>query len=120
MVFGKLVAGLLGLLMAGPLGLVIGLFVGHIFDRGLAGNLSLATPERLARMQRSFFETSFQLLGHVAKVDGRVSEAEIAQAEALMRQLGISGSQRDAAIAEFKRGNQLFEQPALGCALHWS
>lgn len=104
MIFGKFIAGVLGLLVAGPLGLAVGLFVGHLFDRGLAGQFAAIRPERLAAMQRSFFDTSFRLLGHVAKADGHISEAEIAQTEALMRQLGISGDQRDAAIARFKEG----------------
>jgi DnaJ like chaperone protein len=105
MIFGKLIAGFLGLLVAGLPGLLVGVLVGHLFDQGLGGQLSLARPERLARMQRTFFETSFQLLGHIAKVDGRISEAEVAQAEAMMRQLGIGGEQRDAAINHFKRGS---------------
>ena len=93
------------MLLGGIPGLLIGILVGHVFDRGLGVQLSLARPERLARMQRTFFETSFQLLGHIAKVDGRISESEVAQAEAMMRQLGISGEQRDAAINLFKRGS---------------
>jgi DnaJ like chaperone protein len=104
MFFGKIIAGFFGLLLGGLPGLLLGVLAGHFFDRGLSGQLSLASPERLARMQQTFFETAFQLLGHVAKADGRVSESEIAQAEALMRQLGIVGGRRQAAIAEFKRG----------------
>jgi DnaJ like chaperone protein len=104
MFFGKIIAGFFGLLLGGLPGLLLGVLAGHFFDRGLSGQLSLASPERLARMQQTFFETAFQLLGHVAKADGRVSESEIAQAEALMRQLGIADDRRQAAIVEFKRG----------------
>lgn len=102
--FGKLIGGFIGLLVAGLAGLVIGVLAGHWFDRGLARSLGLASPGRLARARDTFFDVSFQLLGHVAKADGRVSEAEVAQAEALMRQFGIGGAQRDAAIARFKEG----------------
>jgi DnaJ like chaperone protein len=102
--FGKIIAGLIGLLVAGLPGLVIGIIAGHWFDRGLARSLGMASPERLARARDTFFEVSFQLLGHIAKADGRVSEAEINQAEALMRQLGIGGDARDAAISNFKQG----------------
>ena len=104
MVFGKVVAGVLGYLMAGLPGLIIGGVVGHVFDRGLSGQFALASPQRIARMQQTFFRTSFQLMGHVAKADGRVSEVEISQAEALMRQLGIQGDARDAAIGHFREG----------------
>lgn len=104
MIIGKIIAGLFGLLLGGLPGLLIGVLIGHLFDRGLAGQLSLANPQRLARMQQTFFETAFQLMGHIAKADGRVSEAEIAQAEALMQQQGISGERRQAAIDQFRRG----------------
>lgn len=104
MIFGKLIAGFLGLLVAGLPGLLVGAVVGHLFDRGLGGQLALASPQRLARMQQTFFMTSFQLLGHIAKADGRISEAEIAQAESLMQQLGIKGEQRTTAIAQFRAG----------------
>ncbi len=102
--FGKIVGGLLGLLVAGIPGLVIGVLAGHWFDRGLAHNLRMVSPERLAAARETFFTVSFELLGHIAKADGRVSEAEISQAEALMQQLGITGEQRDQAIARFKEG----------------
>jgi DnaJ like chaperone protein len=105
MIFGKLVAGLLGLLLAGPFGALVGLLLGHWFDRGLQHSLGFGSPEQLARIQESFFETSFLLLGHVAKADGRISEAEIAHAESIMQELGVQGKQREAAIGLFKRGS---------------
>lgn len=104
MILGKLVGGLMGLLFAGFPGLLIGLLAGHWFDRGLAGSLGLSRPSALAQARKTFFDTSFQLLGHLAKADGRISEAEIAQAESLMRQLGIRGVQREEAIALFRQG----------------
>lgn len=102
--FGKIVGGLLGLLVAGIPGLVIGILAGHWFDRGLAHNLRMVSPARLAAARDTFFSVSFELLGHIAKADGRISEAEIAQAEILMKQLGIGGDQRDLAIGRFKAG----------------
>jgi DnaJ like chaperone protein len=104
MIYGKLVAAVLGFLVAGPIGLLVGLALGHWFDRGLQRTLGFSGPEHLARARAAFFETSFLLLGHIAKADGRVSEAEISHVEGIMGQLGIGGTQRDAAIALFKRG----------------
>ena len=111
MIFGKLVAGLLGLLFFGPLGALAGRVVGHWFDRGLRHSLGFASPEHLARVRESFFETSFQLLGFVAKADGRVSEAEVAHTEEIMRQLGLGEQQRQAAITLFKQGAEQNFQP---------
>jgi len=111
MFFGKVIGGLIGLLVAGPLGLLIGVLVGHAFDRGLAGTLRFGSPENLARIQVSFFETTFLLCGHVAKADGRVSEQEVAHTEALFAQLGIAGEQRQRAIECFRRGAAADFQP---------
>lgn len=102
--FGKIIGGLLGALFGGFPGALLGVLAGHWFDRGLARTLGLGSPQAMAQARQTFFDTSFQLLGHLAKADGRISEAEVAQAEALMRQLGIQGAQREQAIALFRQG----------------
>ncbi len=102
--FGKLIGGVLGLLGGGPLGLLIGLFVGHLFDRGFFKALQFASPENIARIRKSFAETLFLLAGHLAKADGRISEAEIAHTEQMFVQMGLTAEQRKEAIAHFHRG----------------
>ena len=101
---GKLVAGLIGFLAFGPAGLLFGLVIGHAFDKGLWRALQLSGPEAVTIMRAQFFETTFTLLGFVAKADGRVSEAEIAQTEALFNQLRLNAAQRQSAIEHFKKG----------------
>jgi len=103
---GKVIAGALGFATLGVVGLLFGVAIGHAFDRGLWQALQAASPENLAGLQRQFFDTAFVLLGYIAKSDGRVSEAEIAQAEAFFRQLRLSTSQRQAAIQRFRQGAQ--------------
>ncbi|GAB3283494.1 co-chaperone DjlA [Parahaliea aestuarii] len=105
MFYGKLVAGTLGLILGGPIGLILGLVLGHFFDRGLNRVQAFASPENIARIQRSFFETSFQLQGYLAKADGRVSEVEVAHTEEVIRQMRLTPEQRQEAIALFKRGS---------------
>jgi DnaJ like chaperone protein len=102
---GKLVGGLIGFLTLGPLGLLLGLWVGHAFDKGLGGLAQFASPEFRAKIQESFFTTTFRLLGCLAKADGRVSESEIAHAEALISQMGLDTRGRQRAIALFKEGS---------------
>ena len=104
MIFGKLIGGLIGFLTLGVFGLIVGVFVGHMFDRGLAGSFRFASPENIARIQRSFFETTFLLLGYLAKSDGRISEQEVAHTEQVITSMGLSGAQRSEAIALFKQG----------------
>jgi DnaJ like chaperone protein len=104
---GKLIGGTIGLITLGPLGAAIGLVVGHLFD---AGQLSAATlfgarPDpRL--VNELFFPTTFRVMGHIAKADGRVTEQEIASARAIMNNLHLQGPQIQAAIGYFTEGKQ--------------
>lgn len=105
MIFGKLIGGFIGLLVAGIFGLVVGVFVGHAFDRGLAQTLRFGSPENIERIKTSFFETTFLLSGHLAKADGRISRQEIEHTEQLFVQMGLSGEQRRRAIELFRLGS---------------
>lgn len=101
--FGKAIGGLIGLLVFGPIGAIIGLFIGHYYDNRdqlLQGFGSAPNAET----KQVFFQTLYRLLGHLAKADGRVSEAEVAQTEALMRRSGLTQQNRQLAIALFKEG----------------
>ena len=105
MFYGKLVAGLIGLLVAGPIGLVVGVLIGHFFDRGLLKTLRFASPENIARIKNSFFETTFLLLGFMAKSDGRISQEEVDHTESIIAQMGLNPEQRQRAIDLFRRGS---------------
>ncbi len=103
---GKVVGGLLGLLTLGPVGAAIGLLVGHQFDAS-AGNDRLAGPSPDPQaFGELFFRTTFQVMGHIAKADGRVSEREIAAARAVMAELRLDPAQVRAAIEHFTAGKQ--------------
>lgn len=102
---GKVVGGLLGMLALGPIGAAVGLVLGHQFD---AGERERAARPRLdsAAFGELFFRTTFQVMGHVAKADGRVSEREIEAARAVMAELGLNAQQVRAAIGHFTVGKQ--------------
>ena len=51
------------------------------------GSAAGATPTQIGER---FFRTTFQVMGHVAKADGRVSEQEIQAARAVMSQLRLT------------------------------
>lgn len=107
--WGKLLGGAFGALLGGPLGALLGAALGHQFDRGLDGqgvsDASLAPGEQ-ERVQSAFFTATFTIMGHVAKADGRVSEAEIAHAREVMQRLGLPDQARQLAIALFNQGKQ--------------
>lgn len=100
--FGKAVGGVLGLVVAGPIGSVLGVLVGHQFDQGVAQRLN--KHGSLQEISQLFFECAFEVMGHVAKIDGRVSEAEIRVARGIMHGMRLSPAQMHEAIEHFTRG----------------
>lgn len=63
----------------------------------------------------------FFMLGYIARADGRVSEVDIACAEALMQALKLNRRQRRRAIRCFHRGKRVKRLPLhLGLSLHLS
>jgi DnaJ like chaperone protein len=101
---GKIVGAILGyLLLRGFWGAVIGALLGHFFDQAVFGKGGRARAP-LSEVREKFFAATFAVMGHVAKSDGRVSEAEIAAARQIMAELGLSGEQIHTAIGHFSRG----------------
>lgn len=101
---GKIIGGLLGFAVANVFGLLLGGFIGHLFDKSFRQFRPSLSAEERAEAEHLFFETVFQLMGFVAKADGRISEEEIAQAEHHMEQMHLRSDQRRQAIEFFKRG----------------
>ncbi len=97
---GKIIGGLIGFILFNIFGAIMGVFIGNLVDQGRPA----MSPSRRREIEHQFFTTSFRLLGHIAKADGRISEEEIAGTEALMTRMGLSEAHRKEAIAEFKRG----------------
>jgi DnaJ like chaperone protein len=95
---GKLIGGALGLLL-GPWGAAVGLAIGHQYD--VTSERGKARP-----LGDQFFFSTFRLMGHVAKADGRVSEREIEAARGVMRSLRLNEAQVRLAIAQFSVGKQ--------------
>lgn len=106
--WGKLIGGAFGFLMGGPLGALLGGAIGHQFDVGL-GKMGRGGGERIGaqeRVQTAFFTATFSVMGHLAKADGRVSEAEIALARTVMGQMRLTEAQRRVAMNLFDEGKQ--------------
>jgi DnaJ like chaperone protein len=98
--WGKLIGGIIGLLKGGLPGVIFGVFLGHMVDRFLAG------LSGVNRTRDAFFGAMFSTLGHINKADGRVTKAEIAAAEELMRRLQLSDEERQHAIRFFQQGKE--------------
>jgi len=103
MIFGKLIGGMLALLMFGSVfAIIIGLFIGHLFDKSFAAIKMGGAP--VQEVQKQFFESVFLLLGYLAKADGRVSAAEVKQTEQFMVQMRLNAEHKREAIRLFKLG----------------
>lgn len=96
--FGKGVGGLIGALVAGPFGSVIGALLGHQWDERAAQRGARASASQL------FFEVTFEVMGLIAKVDGRVSEDEVRMARRIMDGMQLTPKQVRVAIDLFTRG----------------
>ncbi len=103
------------------IGTIVGLIVGFIVTRNVYGALICAalgfffydrkrnTPTKISREQLQesqalFFKTVFNLLGHIAKADGHISENEVKLTEAYMDKMGLSPEHKREAIRLFKEG----------------
>jgi len=110
---GRIVGAAVGVMLGGrfgwPTGLlfgVVGWMLGAQFDRGRASVGDTASRLAGAERQALFFSTTFRIMGHLAKVDGRVSEQEIQAARELMHRMRLPPEAVRRAIAEFTAGKQ--------------
>ena len=87
---------------------VLALLVAYQFYRGFRNSVSNfeRQGERISRVSEDYVRALFQAMGHLAKVDGRVSEDEIRAARLIMHRLGLSPAQVRRAINWFNEGKQ--------------
>jgi len=102
-IVGKIIGAIVGFMLARFPGLIIGIVLGHLYDQSVSARRSGPRAGPLEVGER-FFTATFEVMGHVAKADGRVSEAEIAAARKVMGELRLDGVQIHAAIAHYTRG----------------
>jgi DnaJ like chaperone protein len=105
--YGKLIGAVLGAIIGrGLFGAIVGFIIGHQFDRRAGGTTRPARPRTVPSrdLQSLFFRATFQVMGHVAKADGRVTEQEIEAARATMRRFSLSDADVQRAIGLFTEG----------------
>lgn len=108
--WGKIVGTLAGLATRNPWLAVLGLILGHQFDRGFAERFSrlggFGADDRIEHVPAGFVEGLFQVMGFLAKSDGRVTEDEIRAARSVMHRLNLGPAQVRHAIGWFEDGKQ--------------
>jgi len=103
-IWGRLIGAFLGYKLMGILGGMLGFMVGSWFDRGLRLHLYHEPRAKTLAVQQAFFKTTFSVMGHLAKADGRISEPEIRAAENIMTRLELNDELRKEAIQLFNEG----------------
>ncbi|MEO7207251.1 MAG: co-chaperone DjlA [Steroidobacteraceae bacterium] len=100
---GILFGAMIGFLLTrSAWGAVAGAIIGYMLVP--KAGVRFASPNGAASISSEFFRTTFETMGYVAKSDGRVSEAEIAAARRVMRELQLGPADISAAIACFTTG----------------
>ncbi len=96
-----ILGAVIGLFVAGVPGAVIGALGGALLGRAL---LTTLFARGLDAVRAQFLESTFAVMGAVAKADGRVSADEIRVAERFFERLALSAEQRRSAQDAFNRG----------------
>jgi DnaJ like chaperone protein len=119
---GAFFGGVIGLLLTRTVwGAAMGALIGYLIEHSLgfgSGSEAWRSPHAAAAhsisISEQFFQTTFELMGHVAKSDGRVSEAEIDAARGLMRELQLGEREVSIAIDCFRAGKSATYDAELG------
>lgn len=110
MYWGKVIGTLAGLATRNPWLALLGLILGHQFDRGMADRFAglgrSGGREAIDRLPEDFVRGLFETMGYLAKADGRVSEDEIRATRSVMHRLGLGPAQTRQAIDWFNAGKQ--------------
>lgn len=100
---GKVFGAIIGFILYGPVGIILGLVFGQIFDNGMRSVLRL--PSHAAEVRMVYFKTVFQAMGYISKADGVVSENEIRAArDVMLHYFRLNKQQTLAAINYFNEG----------------
>lgn len=101
---GKIVGAIVGyLLTRRPLGVLLGIVLGHLYDQYAARRAAGGRADS-ATVRAVFFRAAFGVMGHVAKADGRVSEQDIAAARRIFRQFNLGEADTRAAMEFYTQG----------------
>jgi DnaJ like chaperone protein len=124
---GAFFGGVIGLLATRTVwGAAMGALIGYLIEHSLGfgttseawrsqhGGAADARGTHSVSISDEFFRTTFELMGHVAKSDGRVTEAEIDAARGLMHELKLGPREIGIAIACFRAGKSATYDAELG------
>lgn len=106
--WGKIIGTLAGIATMRPWFVLLGLILGHQFDRGFAARYRNFEFQgnAVGRLPEEYIRPLFQAMGHLAKCDGRVSEAEIRASRSIMHRIGLGPARVRNAMHWFEEGKR--------------
>ena len=105
--WGKFFGFVIGFMFGRIFGALLGLWLGHLYDKRASGGASFSQILGQAKNRQGiFFNTTFAVMGHVAKASGRVTETDIRIATMLMDQMRLTGEARKEAQQAFREGKE--------------
>ncbi|GHF78436.1 co-chaperone DjlA [Thalassotalea marina] len=104
-IWGKVLGFLFGFMLSkNILGGLLGMWLGHRFDKGMGFDFDGLAQKNEQSRQQTFFYSAFSSMGYVAKAKGRVTEHEINFATSYMNTLGLNAQMRSEAQEAFRDG----------------
>jgi DnaJ like chaperone protein len=101
--------GAFGFMLGGPLGAMLGVAFAGNFSKGKSNFGGFAKDYHIGdqqRVQAAFFSSLFSVMGYIAKVDGKVSKAEILLAQQVMDHMQLADDMQKVARELFNQGKK--------------
>jgi len=98
----SVIGGAFGFVVGGPLGAILGASIAHQL-----GNREETKSIESSQAQMAFFVATFSVMGHVAKVNGRVYPEAISFAKRTMSEMQLDTELQNTAINLFQQGKQI-------------
>jgi DnaJ like chaperone protein len=112
---GVFFGALLGLMITRTAwGALLGALIGYMVEQAISAGGARASSAGADSVRAEFFRATFEIMGHIAKADGRVSEAEIDAARRQMQEFQLGPDDTAAAMQCFRAGKSP-DFDALGC-----
>jgi DnaJ like chaperone protein len=107
--WSTVLGGAFGFVLGGPLGAMLGAALAGGFSKSKSNFGGFSQKYNLGdqqRVQAAFFSSVFSVMGYIAKVDGKVSKAEILLAQEVMQHLQLEDDMQKVAKELFNQGKQ--------------
>ena len=104
-----ILGGTFGFILGGPLGAMLGVAFAGNLSKGKSNFAGFAKDYHIGdqqRVQAAFFSSLFSVMGYIAKVDGKVSKAEILLAQQVMDHMQLADDMQKVAKELFNQGKK--------------